>query len=1131
MAEQIFHSVEATLSEATERLRRSIHQQLEALGMDAASVREAVIEGLLGRLDVGEPDELADDYGLPQDLLADVGRLSQLQRKREALRPNLPEKIEVDGVERPTMNSSGRAIAPSADGVRNFWRWFGNSQVIDNLGRPLVVYHGTRHDFDEFQRLGRKSKNRLHYFTADPFVANEFAGNIQHGTPNVMPVYLSATKPFLFDADGDNWGSLRIDIFPDEIAKHFDERNILRGRSSQVARIGFTDVIRSAIAAGYDGVVAENIRDGAGPYGEKNASRVVVVHAPEQIKSALGNSGSFDQENPNILYSREILLRSEMQFGISVDQIAQLIDKEFGLGFSRRIVETGAFHLVQSERELPLHLQHPDGGVSGVYDANADATYLVADWLQPDTVRGTVLHEIGVHYGLPRMLGDLRAKELADQAWQLAAEGDPAALAALRRIPIDTPNEHVREELLAYLVQDHAGRKLSLAKKVESGIKGFLFKLGASVSLDPVDMTMLAEGSLKRVASRRLSVIRSFFRNVRATLRRAASLKQRALPRQLLNAVGLAVKGRHWKGQDVATGVRHRASAQGVLHDDDASFEVAMGLLAFAEGDAGNPAIQSHKYAFAGGEAKTAPIATLSQAVAMAKPLTVREQNQLQKWQRAVNAGLGLDQRDQSKFEQLLLRAEAQADPLAITRKTGWFCGYDGRWRFEIDDSTARLNPDVVARANAANVLDFENPVPVDMGPVCLADLLSHPQLFEAYPQLGDIEVEVLPQDGVKLGQFSHSKWKITLYGEQSGDTLLSTVLHEVQHAVQAIEGFANGGNKDEVKEALSMAISSEKPYADWAQEQFSTAMLYDRAACALEMIDRLERRPLSVYRSSLYYEYGPFSLPIGGKARREALQEVAEKAKAGLRQEVEAPLAEHGITRLEMKTPAEYRAMANEVRESVPSGNKSSLRLVRRLGDLLQSLSGFALYQRLAGEVEARATEARRMLTMEERLNQAPYASQGIPDEEVIVRYLDGQVDLAASEIEHSRFQLLESKLAALEQANDGSEEMQAAIDAASMNLVSAMAGSDVEILRQTAAGCVALQVEVDTGRWEVRWQDGDGVPSARISCASYDAALPIFWESAIPEVSVLPGCDLGLQAEQRAQVSLTGELEISQC
>ena len=183
-----------------------------------------------------------------------------------------------------------------------FRRWFGDSKVVDADGRPLVVYHGTRHDFTEFKGEGRRGQARLHYFAADPGVASEYAGQMRYGTPNVMPAYVSLQSPYVFDADGAQWGSLPLDMFPPEIATHFDERSILRGREGTPARIGFTDVIRGALAAGYDGVIADNIRDGAGPYGEANPGKVVVASRPTQIKSATGNSGAFDPSNPNILF-------------------------------------------------------------------------------------------------------------------------------------------------------------------------------------------------------------------------------------------------------------------------------------------------------------------------------------------------------------------------------------------------------------------------------------------------------------------------------------------------------------------------------------------------------------------------------------------------------------------------------------------------------------------------------------------------------------------------------------------------------------------------------------------------------------------------------------------------------------
>jgi hypothetical protein len=57
-----------------------------------------------------------------------------------------PDTVVIDGIERPTRNSEGRLIHDTLEGVANFWRWFGDSRVVDAEGRPLVVYHGTYAD-------------------------------------------------------------------------------------------------------------------------------------------------------------------------------------------------------------------------------------------------------------------------------------------------------------------------------------------------------------------------------------------------------------------------------------------------------------------------------------------------------------------------------------------------------------------------------------------------------------------------------------------------------------------------------------------------------------------------------------------------------------------------------------------------------------------------------------------------------------------------------------------------------------------------------------------------------------------------------------------------------------------------
>jgi hypothetical protein len=53
----------------------------------------------------------------------------------------------------------------------NFKKWFGDSKVVDDEGNPLVVYHGTTHDFDSFELERGNTGNAVgtgYYFTTSP---------------------------------------------------------------------------------------------------------------------------------------------------------------------------------------------------------------------------------------------------------------------------------------------------------------------------------------------------------------------------------------------------------------------------------------------------------------------------------------------------------------------------------------------------------------------------------------------------------------------------------------------------------------------------------------------------------------------------------------------------------------------------------------------------------------------------------------------------------------------------------------------------------------------------------------------------------------------------------------------------
>lgn len=101
------------------------------------------------------------------------------------------ETINIDGKERTVYNSNGERIAKSEPALRNFWNWFGDSKVVDDKGRPRVMYHQTGAVFEEFNLENQKAGKRdfetpLGYFFKKDTKDIGFEGKIQ------MPLYLRA---------------------------------------------------------------------------------------------------------------------------------------------------------------------------------------------------------------------------------------------------------------------------------------------------------------------------------------------------------------------------------------------------------------------------------------------------------------------------------------------------------------------------------------------------------------------------------------------------------------------------------------------------------------------------------------------------------------------------------------------------------------------------------------------------------------------------------------------------------------------------------------------------------------------------------------------------------------------------
>lgn len=123
----------------------------------------------------------------------------------------------------------------------------------------------------------------------------------------------------------------------------------------------------------------------------------------------------------------------------------------------------------------------------------------------------------------------------------------------------------------------------------------------------------------------------------------------------------------------------------------------------------------------------------------------------------------------------------AGADMESIRKATGWHEGMDGKWRFEINDSRMQL------RTDAADIPNYTT----------LGELVDAPELFEAYPDMADLSVTFHTLEGGQNGGYSRKFDSIELSRDLKNrpETLLNSLIHEVQHAIQSREGFASGAN------------------------------------------------------------------------------------------------------------------------------------------------------------------------------------------------------------------------------------------------------------------------------------------------------------------------------------------------
>lgn len=214
-----------------------------------------------------------------------------------------------------------------------------------------------------------------------------------------------------------------------------------------------------------------------------------------------------------------------------------------------------------------------------------------------------------------------------------------------------------------------------------------------------------------------------------------------------------------------------------------------------------------------------------------------------------VNANTA-DQKTLARAQELQIQGE---DDERVRKETGWHTGMEGKLRFEIDDSKMKYHRggDAAFSRNHPGYAEYQKLVDkmltgsaeawkpedqerlqeldktwgreygrlserVDRGSATLEDVIDHEELFQAYPQLRNVRVELKELPGNTQGYFSPSENKIAL-DSKLRSAPEATIIHEIQHAIQKAEGFASGASpeywqqhRDEAKEARIADIREE---------------------------------------------------------------------------------------------------------------------------------------------------------------------------------------------------------------------------------------------------------------------------------------------------------------------------------
>ena len=340
----------------------------------------------------------------------------------------------------------------------------------------------------------------------------------------------------------------------------------------------------------------------------------------------------------------------------------------------------------------------------------------------------------------------------------------------------------------------------------------------------------------------------------------------------------------------------------------------------------------------------------------------------------------------------------------AIKMATGWERGADDKWRYEVPDikrydslgnlAFKRNHPDYAryAELNAKNAgrlfgipgNEFSDSETQEFDALkkkwgglrvekhdnvqTLDAYIDAPEVFKAYPSLGSIGLKFInePNDTYS-GKYLYRDNEIVVNKAhvRTPNEIKKTLVHEMQHAIQSIEGFAKGGNMQSVRTLINDRISEIASAAGIAENALDEYRDIATHLIQLECARQWKRNPKSFLKSSAKYTAPGYYMGTPKKEQIEIGQRLAD----------------------EWINDAQY--FINSRKEQLVSGETDAKDILTRwkkdwaktysewkdfkeefdqLDKAIHQKTDFELYHVLAGEVESRNVAARIDMTPEER-------------------------------------------------------------------------------------------------------------------------------------------------------------------